>query len=375
MYDYNPYSFELDLDGDGIMESEAQLTDMNGDGFVDSIEIASDLNHDGYYETYEYQVDNDCDGYFETEVEAVDTNNSGEADMAIIKQDTNFDGQADVVERYYDYNQDGVTDDVKIHQDSDGDGRFEDLTKIYDSDGDGMLDTTEVYRDDTGNGSADYHEVYAYDPGTNEIIPADNADYSLSGTYYQDLDNFDPDSVTDPDLITGDPEESMDYWEFQGDTNRCALYSQMFVIEEFTGEDIDMEEFAQTAEENGWFTESGTYAANVNKMLDYYGIENEMSFHQSIDDVEDCLDNGGRVIVSIDADEIWHGKSNDIFAPDSDSNHMVEVIGIDRSDPDNPMVILNDSGSPYGKGEMVPLEVFEGAWSEGDNQMIACYPS
>ena len=75
----------------------------------------------------------------------------------------------------------------------------------------------------------------------------------------------------------------------------------------------------------------------------------------------------------MDSHEIWYGEDNNIFAPDSSSNHAVEVIGVDHSDPEHPMVILNDSGSPDGKGEMIPLDVFEGAWEDGDCQMISCY--
>ena len=139
---------------------------------------------------------------------------------------------------------------------------------------------------------------------------------------------------------------------------------------------IDIEEFSEIAKEHGWFTEDGgTTFLNMNNMLNYYGIENEMVFHQSIEDIEDCLNEGGKVIVSIDCHEIWYGEDNNIFAPESSSNHAVEVIGIDRTDPEHPMVILNDSGSPKGRGEMIPLEVFEGAWEDGDCQMIKCYPS
>ena len=79
-------------------------------------------------------------------------------------------------------------------------------------------------------------------------------------------------------------------------------------------------------------------------------------------------------IVAIDANEIWYGEGDDLFSPSSGANHAVEVIGIDYSDPDHPMVILNDSGSPNGKGEMVPLGDFMDAWKDGECQMIKCYP-
>ena len=55
------------------------------------------------------------------------------------------------------------------------------------------------------------------------------------------------------------------------------------------------------------------------------------------------------------------------------ADHAVEVIGFDYSDPNNPMVILNDSGTPDGCGELVPLDVFVNAWEAGDCQMIECW--
>jgi hypothetical protein len=61
------------------------------------------------------------------------------------------------------------------------------------------------------------------------------------------------------------------------------------------------------------------------------------------------------------------------FAPGVDANHAVEVIGIDSSDPDNIMVILNDPGSPDGCGSMIPLEEFEDAWADSDNFMVTAY--
>jgi hypothetical protein len=297
------------------------------------------------YDSHAFEFDSDDDGYIDTYVEQYDQNGDGNIDTIIEFQDTNMDGNPDVVVKSFDYNQDGKMDSIHTHIDTNGDGRFDVVEKDYDSTGDGEIDTMEVFHD-------------------------------LGGTEYTELPMFDPAQVTDPDSISGNPASSVEHWEFQGNTNRCALYSQMFVIEELTGEDINIEEFAEVAKDNGWFSEeSGTTFLNMNQMLDYYGIDNEMKFHGSINEIEECLNKGGRVIVSIDSDEIWNGANHDIFAPESSANHAVEVIGIDRSDPAHPMIILNDSGTPNGKGEMVPLEVFDQAWEDGDRQMISCYPS
>mgnify|MGYP002535180671 FL=1 len=360
MYDYD--YFEFDSNEDGYPDTYVEIYDTNGDGNYDTMTMVADTNGDGYAETT---------------VCAVDTNHSGQFDTVVTQQDTNVDGEIDIVQKAHDYNQDGQIDSITTHTDTNNDGYFDNVTKSYDSTGDGEIDKMDVYVDVHGTGHADYHEAYNYDPLTGQLIPVMAAGLEIGGTMYTELETYQPNEDY-PDGISGDPKESMAYWEYQGDTNRCALYSQKFVIEELSpdGTEIDIEEFAQIAKDHGWFTEEGgTTFLNMNNMLDYYGIDNEMVFHQSISDIEDCLNEGGKVIVSIDCHEIWYGEDNNIFAPESSSNHAVEVIGIDRTNPEHPMVILNDSGSPNGRGEMIPLEVFEGAWEDGDCQMIKCYPS
>lgn len=414
---------ELDLDGDGFTETIICEKDTNADGVVDTIEATTilDIDGDGYAETSITEIDDnidgvadsritmtsidiDGDGYAETRITEVDDNYDNITDIHTIEQDLNFDGEyeyastvmdsnhngiieaafvshdsngdgkIDSVEKAYDYNEDGEIDSVNQHHDIDGDGRFETLTKMYDSDGNGEIDTVEQFVDYEGNGKADIHQKYAYNPNSNELIPCYGEDFALGGTLHNELENFDPNNVEDPSMISGDPAESIKVWEFQGNTNRCALYSEKFVIEELTGQEIDIEEFAKTASENGWFTEKGgTTLLNLNNMLDYYDIENEMSFNNDIEDIEQCLNNDGKVIVSIDADQIWYGKEGDIFSPENGANHAVQVIGIDRTDPENPMVILNDSGIPNGRGSMIPLDVFEDAWAAGNCQMVECY--
>lgn len=351
--------------------------DSNGDGYPDTYVEVYDTTGDGVANLTVMYADTDGDGELDTIITSTDTDNNGVFDKVIIHQDTTGDGNADTIIKAHDYNQDGQIDSITTYKDTDQNGQYDTVIKAYDSTGNGEIDKVDMYVDANGTGMADNHEVYYIDPSTGQLVPSLAAGYDIGGTIYTELEQFQPDDNY-PEGISGDPAQSMTHWECQGDTKRCALYSQKFVIEELNPNvgEIDIEEFADIAKENGWFTEEGgTTFLNMNNMLDYYGIENEMTFHNSIDDIEDCLNNGGKVIVSIDSHEIWYGEDNNIFAPESSSNHAVEVIGIDRTDPDHPMVILNDSGTPNGRGEMIPLDVFEGAWEDGDCQMIKCYPS
>ena len=371
---------EGDFQDPDMPEGEMSFVDTDGDGYEETTVIDYDIDGDGYAETHEVHVDRDGDGIddYHATFQEFDSNNSGEMDTMVGEIDSDGDMVPDKVVKYNDYDQDGVYDNVKVYSDIDGDEQIDVVEKHFDSDGDGIIDTTEVYVDESGDGFADYHEMYDFDEETNLIVLADGYDYDFEydGLYPVELEQYDPSTVSDPDMVLGVPDVSMEYWEYQGEDGPCALYAQMFVIEELTGEDIDIDDFINEAADNGWYEEGeGTAFLNMNQMLDYYDIDNEMGFNKSMDDIMECLNDGGKVIVSVDADQIWFGEDSDIFSPMSGANHAVEVIGIDNSDPDNPMVILNDSGHPNGQGEMVPLEVFENAWNEGDRQMIVCYPS
>lgn len=360
-----------DDDGNGV--SESAFVDLDGDGVMET--YMGDTDQNGVYDRFVSEGDSDGDGVSDQFAKFNDYDQDGVQESGVIYTDLDGDGQFDVVSQYTDSDQDGVVDDIVSNIDLDGDHQA-DLTSeevLTDSDGDGIQDLYVSRVDMDGDETYDAVEVYEIDPesGEMELIAAEDLrdiDFAVV-----DRPCFDPDAA-DPDSVCGDPGSDMENWECQGATNRCTLYSQKFVIEELTGEEIDIEQFADIAGENGWFSEEGGgVPLNMNKMLDYYGVENEMTFHADFQDIEDCLNQGGKVIVCVDSGEIWYGETDDMFAPVDGADHAVQVIGIDYSNPEQPMVILNDSGTPDGCGEMVPLDVFKDAWADGDNQIITCY--
>lgn len=355
MYDY------IDIDDPNMgPDIYSESADTDGNGVDDTFLTIVDENYDGVPDVVIRSVDYDQDGLIDQSTAYADTTGDGNFDVMQQQMDLDHDGVMETVETHYDFDADGIED-------------ASETTIMADVDGDGMIETAFTYTDMDGDGQADMAYASIYNIETGEVHYVDLLEYDLANVDYTPLPTYDP-AASDPEMVSGTPETSMELWECQGNTERCALYSQMFVIEELTGQDIDIDELAQLATENGWFDEeSGTPMLNMNKVLDYYGVESEMTFHNTIDDLKECLDNGGKVIVAVDSGEIWFNEQHNIFSPMDGADHAVEVIGIDYTDPDNPMVILNDSGTPHGCGEMVPLAQFENAWADSDGQMVACY--
>lgn len=384
MFEFNGWN--VDLDGDGIADTAA--ADLDGCGIADT--VTADIDGDGFADTF--GIDSNGDGVIDTWHTELDTDNDGWIDMLIDGQDYDQDGVVESQTIYHDYDENGLYEEVIKWNDADGDGVIDDFSYYQDTDADGSEDVVinEQYLDQDGDGEIDTYVISADENGgrTFEAVEVYNIDEeggkitvaplaveninSASGLYAEDLGRFEPETA-DMDAVLGNPGASMELWEYQGDTGRCALYSQKFVIEELTHQEIDIETLADIAQANGWFDESsGTPLLNMDKILDYFGIENEMSFHNDFSDLQRELEAGKKIIVSIDADEIWYGETNDLFTPGDGPNHAVEVIGIDYTDPAQPMVILNDSGNPNGCGATVPADVFIDAWEDGNCQMISC---
>ncbi len=395
-------TFFRDMDGDGYFEKMVQYgenmdrteyTDTDGDGVLDKMEqydgndslqldpaqagarlehdlingtgidvVAIDQDGDGIYETL--MGDADGDGILDTR--AVDLDGDGRAETLLM--DKNHDGIDEVALR--DLDGDGVID--VMYRDFNGDGEFE--YQSVDTDGDGTLNLHITDRDNPWiPGDYDKDEYIQVTPLEDFDYDAHYANHDGRGTSYDDLDHFNP-RESHGDGLFGDPGQAMKEWEFQGNTMRCALYSQMFVIEEFTDHEVDMDQIAREFASRGWFIEDvGTPLQYTDKLLEYYDIKHEVDYNGSMEQIQECLEEGGRVIVALDAEELWYRENDDVYLPGDGANHAVEVIGIDLNDEGDPVVILNDSGDPRGQGIEIPLSVFMDAWEDSNNYMIECY--
>jgi hypothetical protein len=296
-----------------------------------------------------------------------DTTFTPDIDPSYASVDLNQDGQNNSYSQSFDADGDGQYDSTMIQVDSDGDGIAETIHFAdIDTDGDGQLDRTTINMDGDGN-SPDAFTVDV--PYINE--PNTIGESSL------------PTTCDAP--VIGNPEDDMQHWHQQNSDNTCAVACQEFILNDLaenSGFSFTENQLVEEATSCGWFN-GGTSKDNMGNLLEAHGIPVERNEGATLDDLAHKLDRGEKVMVALDADEIWYESNilmddflgdiheNSGSIPGQDANHAVQVIGIDRTDPNQPKVILNDPGHPGGCGVQIPADKFENAWNDSNNYIVS----
>jgi len=157
----------------------------------------------------------------------------------------------------------------------------------------------------------------------------------------------------------------------------CAIKSQQIILEDF-GVEVTETELVQTASASGWYNGEGTNPQDVGNLLNLAGIPVTKQDNANVFTLVNELAQGHKVIVGVDADELWHNNSasekmmnwaNDFFGSQG-GNHALIVAGIDTSDPNNVQVIVQDPGSG-DDGKPYPLEQFMDAWADTHCYMVS----
>lgn len=189
-----------------------------------------------------------------------------------------------------------------------------------------------------------------------------------------DVDDTDTDA-TDADLDAS--QDDIDLWHEQQAPDTCAVVSQEFLLDRFTGEDHSEEELVAVAEANDWYRPGGgTPQDDVGNLLEYYDVPVERTEGDTLDDLESSLSEGAGVLVAVDSGELLpddpdgEALADASGIPGQGADHVVQVIGFDRSDPDDPQVILNDPGRADGAGLEVPEADFLNAWEDSGRYTV-----
>lgn len=170
--------------------------------------------------------------------------------------------------------------------------------------------------------------------------------------------------------ISGDIMTDIPLWTRQSEPSSCAINSQCFAINALTGKNITEQELIQQAEALNIYDGNGTAPYDVGKLAELHGLEYEQMEKATLEDIEDVLDSGGKVITGISSVKMLYPHMFGFFRAD----HAVEVIGIDRNDPEDVRVILNDPGRENGAGVSIPEDVYMKAWKGSNRHMVGIYP-
>jgi hypothetical protein len=186
------------------------------------------------------------------------------------------------------------------------------------------------------------------------------------------------------DYFIGNPEDQIDTYVTQDRLDNCAVAAQTNVINQFLHSDISLDEANYVAYSNGWYEPGyGTSWDNLGKLMDHYGVDYHSVENASIQQLAQELQAGNRVVIPVNSGELWdQGFFNDFknwlvenlgldsaqFTP---ADHAVVVTGIDMSDPNNPMVLINDPGVPDGAAMRYPADQFMDAWENSGFDYVA----
>lgn len=218
-------------------------------------------------------------------------------------------------------------------------------------------------------------EIYDYSGDSQDITESsEEKEYLGDGVFLETIKGF-FENIKDifegtNEGIIGNPEKDMETWHEQVSPVSCAVCCQEFVAEQVTGQEFTEQEFCQLAELHGWFNpRTGTAPDDVGKILEYIGFDVTRQEGISVNELSQMLENGEKVIVGVNNMVLANPELS--FLPGYSANHAVQVIGIDRSDPNNIEVILNDPGVENGRGIRHSLDDFVKAWNKGNNFTVS----
>jgi hypothetical protein len=187
--------------------------------------------------------------------------------------------------------------------------------------------------------------------------------------------------------LYGDPTAAAKYWRHQN-YDDCAIMSSADVVGQITGKLPSERSIIKVAQEtpsvvhpgsiylkptdkNDPDSGMGTMPGDLPTLLAHYGVHatntdagtaGKTGIATGMESLEQLLGSGHAVIVSLNAEMIW----NQPVDPHARADHAVVVTGVDTA---KGIVHLNDSGTPKGRDEQIPMAVFVKAWATSHNSM------
>ena len=173
--------------------------------------------------------------------------------------------------------------------------------------------------------------------------------------------------------------QPLDSWTQQTTGFTCAVVSQKMILDAFgivdpdTGSAVSEARLVYDATSRGWLTDGGTSLEDMGDLLELYGVD--CHHGQGMEQMVGELAQGHKVIVGVDADELWRSDHwiinglNDLGG--GTPNHAIVVEGIRTDAHGNAFAVVNDPGDPDGAGREYPIDEFVNAFRDSGFQYVA----
>jgi hypothetical protein len=169
----------------------------------------------------------------------------------------------------------------------------------------------------------------------------------------------------------GDPQAAAPYWRYQHQQD-CGLMAVADVVGQLTGREpsqIGMElrgVFTKSTTRRGSIYQfDGTSLDDLVVLLQKYGIQSDLMDGNTLEMLESDLATRHKVIAALNAETIWNYRQGQ--GQRTQADHAVVVTGVDAA---RGIVHLNDSGTPNGRDEQIPMATFTQAWGTGNDALI-----
>lgn len=170
--------------------------------------------------------------------------------------------------------------------------------------------------------------------------------------------------------MSGDPVHDIPLWQHQSEPYSCVASCESFVLRsEGNPEITEAQLIREGIEKEIYDPERGILLKDIGKLAESHGMIRECIQNSSLEQIENIQNDGGKVIALVSGGKMAYPNQFGFFRAD----HAVQVVSIDRNDPKDVRVILNDPGREDGQGISVPTDIFLRAWRTGKNTIIALY--
>ena len=166
------------------------------------------------------------------------------------------------------------------------------------------------------------------------------------------------------------------FWSQQAFSFNCTVAVAQDILTAY-GVEISEGELTEIMIREGWLTEEGGTLATVGATLAHGGIPSHTVMDATIDNVIAELQAGHKVVLPVDSSELWDqsffGEMWDWMTDlgGGNADHVVWITDIDMTDPDNPIVTINDTGHPDGQSAQYSLNELRDAWADSHFSYIA----